>query len=135
MELDFLRLRKVRLGLIATIFIGMSAASIVFFNKSKSLPEISQGQLQELRESFPEFLSDRLKKEKKDSKLLKVDIVSMSEVHEGMVKIAYSILFDDLVHGIVTPSSVDATATLRREKDIWKVVSILTQKESFDLQD
>ena len=92
-------------------------------------------QVSELTESFPEFLAQRLKKEKKDSKLLKVEIVSVDRGRDGLVNIAYSLLFDDLVSGQLTPSAVEATATLKNENEVWKVVKILTKKESIDFAD
>ena len=122
-------LRRLVLILVVTIFVG----GLFLTFKYRQSTILLEAQITELKKDFPEFLAERLKIEKKDSKLLKVEIVSVDRDLNGLFKISYSLFFDDVVAGKLTPSSVEATAFLQKsENEIWKVVKITTKKETVD---
>jgi nitrogen fixation-related uncharacterized protein len=118
--------------LLFAITIFAFIAGIVFIFQNQKTEVSKQAQYDDLKSGFSEFLADRLRNEKKGSRLLKTDILSIKSIGEGSVKVAYSILFDEMLGGVLTPSSVEATATLRHEKEVWRVISISTKKESVD---
>lgn len=111
------------------LLLFLTSTLIVFKGRERQLFD---AKIVELKASLPEFLAERLKKEKKESRLRQVNIVSVDRKGSGIVNVAYSLLFDDLVSGRLTPSSVEATAVLKNENEIWKVVKITTKKETVD---
>lgn len=95
----------------------------------------TDSEIQELKESFPSFLAERLQREKKNSRLLKVEILSVKDMRNGRVNIGYAMLFDDLVEGKWIPSNVEASATLQSDHQIWKVVQVNPTKEIINFDD
>jgi hypothetical protein len=121
------------------LFIIGAATLLLFITFPRGLhPErqVTESDVQELRESFPDFIKERIITEKQKGTLKSLSITSVEPKEDDVVHLSYVLKFDNLIDGEKAESAVEATAILHKQGiNTWKVEKVFSQKETVDFND
>jgi hypothetical protein len=98
--------------------------------------QVTDTDIKELRESFPDFIKERIITEQQKGKLKSLSITTVDAKEDDVVHLSYILKFDNLIEGEKAESSVEATAILHKQSvNTWKVEKVFSQKETVDFND
>lgn len=85
-------------------------------------------EMTQLRQDLTEFIAEKLQREKSNSQLVDLSVMAPDIQANGSLRVPYLLTYTDDHEG--TTSTVQATAILERMGSLWKVVRVLTEKET-----
>jgi hypothetical protein len=118
---------------VAAAFILVLAGLTAYTISNPYIPPIEEhvSQITLLQQDLEQYISDKLKQERKDAVLQRIVLLPAEQQTGDVVRIPYTLAFGQMVDGEPTSTLVQATAILKKMNETaWRVTQVTTQSET-----
>jgi hypothetical protein len=118
------------IGTVFILLLGWLTGYLISSQPYTPTVTLVENEKSQLEQDLTQYIAEKLKTEKKDATLQRIVLMPAVQEAAGMLRVPYTVVFDDLVEGESTTSLVQATALLKKVQDAWRVTQVLTEKET-----
>ena len=119
-------------ALICFMFVSVCGQIFYQFYWQHGHPKISNESIEELKASFPDFISTRVSKERKLAILTNIEVGEVTRMSDNTVNLNYTVTLEEPSGDDKTVSRVTASTELKKDRDTWIVVKISNKTEFLD---